>query len=80
IAPLEAYTLTTIDGIKALENISSTSIKQGKLIKRVKFATRQQKLLGKMLDLIPVIWLLVIFSLSIVLSIALIAKGRKEKL
>ncbi|MEA1889946.1 MAG: hypothetical protein U9N50_09235 [Pseudomonadota bacterium] len=79
IAPMEAYTLTTIDGIKALENISSTSIKQGKLIKRVKFATRQQKLLGKMLDLIPVIWLLVIFSLSIVLSIALIAKGRKEK-
>ncbi|GBE45616.1 hypothetical protein BMS3Bbin11_00706 [bacterium BMS3Bbin11] len=77
IAPVEAYTLTSINGVKSLENISKTGTKQGKLIKRVKLATRQQKLFGKALGLIPLSWLVGVFSLSMLLVFYVITKGRK---
>ena len=77
LAPMEAYTLTTIDNIKALENISTTSTKQGKLVKRVKLAARQQKIFGKTLGLIPLTWWLGIFSLSFLSLFYLLSSGRK---
>jgi len=77
IAPIETYSLTSINGIKALEDISTTSTKQGKLLKRVKLAARQQKVFGKALRLIPVIWILIVFSFSLVLIYLIIKGGRK---
>jgi len=76
-APMETYTLTTFDSIKALENISTTTTKQGKLVKRVKLATRQQKIFGKTLGLIPLTWWLGIFSLSFLSLFYLLSSGRK---
>ncbi|MFW2441064.1 MAG: hypothetical protein ACN4GR_17030 [Arenicellales bacterium] len=77
IAPMESYTLATIDSIKALENIATTGVKQGKLVKRVKLASRQQKIFGKALGLIPLIWWLGVFSLSLLsLFYLLRASGR----
>ncbi|NOY15702.1 MAG: hypothetical protein GXP23_01985 [Gammaproteobacteria bacterium] len=79
-APAEAYTLANISDVKSLENISTKGVKKGKLIKRVKLASRQQKLFGKVLGLLPVIWLLTAFGFSLLSLIALIAKGRKRRL
>ena len=67
IAPAETYSLASINGIKALENISITGAKQGKLLKRVKLASRQQKVLGKSLDIIPTGWLILFFGFSLFL-------------
>ena len=64
IAPSETYTLGSINGVKSLESISATGAKQGKLLKRVKLATRQQKLFGKALAIIPSGLLVIIFFLS----------------
>lgn len=77
IAPVEAYTLTSINSAKSLENITTTGAKKGKLIKRVKLATRQQKLFGKAVGLIPVSWLAGVFGLSLLLAFYVITKGRK---
>ena len=77
IAPVETYSLASINGIKALENISSTSTKHGKLVKRVKLASRQQKVFGKALGLIPVAWGLAIFGFSSMFLFYLISSGRK---
>jgi hypothetical protein len=77
IAPVETYTLTSINGIKALEDISTTSAKQGKLIKRVKLATRQQKLFGKIIGLIPLFWLFGVFVFCLALFIYVLFAGRK---
>lgn len=78
IAPVEAYTLTSINGAKSLENITTKGAKKGKLIKRVKLAARQQKLFGKAVGLIPVSWLVGVFGLSLLLAFHVIAKGRKQ--
>ncbi len=77
IAPMETYTLTSINGIKALEEISTTSAKQGKLIKRVKLAVRQQKLFAKIIGLIPLFWLLGIFVFCMALFVYVLFAGRK---
>ncbi len=77
IAPMETYTLTSINGIKALEDISTTSTKQGKLIKRVKLAVRQQKLFAKIIGLIPLFWLLGIFVFCMALFVYVLFAGRK---
>lgn len=79
VAPVETYTLTKIDGIKGLENVSNTTTKGGKLVKRVKLAARQQKLFGKVLDLIPLIWWLVVFALSFLSLLFLLGRGRKQR-
>lgn len=78
IAPAEAYTLSSINGINSLQNISTTGAKQGKLIKRVKLASRQQKLFGKALGLIPLVWLPGAFSLSVLLIFYIIVRGKKQ--
>lgn len=67
IAPLESYSLVSINGIKALENVSTTGVKQGKLLKRVKLASRQQKLFTKVLALVPDSWILIVFCISLLL-------------
>jgi len=77
IAPAEAYTFTSINGVKSLANITTTGAKKGKLIKQVKLAARQQKLFGKALGIIPLSWLVGVFSLSILLVFKVIARGRK---
>ena len=77
IAPMETYTLTSINGIKALEDISATSAKQGKLIKRVKLAVRQQKLFAKIIGLIPLFWLLGIIVFCMALFVYVLFAGRK---
>ena len=77
IAPIETYTLTSINGIKALEDISTTSAKQGKLIKRVKVATRQQKIFTKALGLIPFYMLLGIFVFCLAIFVSVIIRARK---
>ena len=64
IAPSETYTLGSINGVKSLENVYATGAKQGKLLKRVKLATRQQKLFGKALAIIPAGLLVIILFLS----------------
>jgi hypothetical protein len=79
VAPAETYTLTKIGGIKGLENVSTTTTKRGKLVKRVKLAARQHKIFGKALDLIPLIWWLVVFGLSLMLLLYLLSRGRKQK-
>jgi len=43
----------------------------------VKLATRQQKLFGKAVGLIPVSWLAGVFGLSLLLAFYVITKGRK---
>jgi len=77
IAPIETYTLTSINGIKALEDISTTSTKQGKLIKKVKLATRQQKIFGKIIGLIPLFWLFGIFVFCMALFVYVLFARRK---
>ena len=79
VAPAETYTLTKIDGIKGLENVSTATTKRGKLVKRVKLAARQHKIFGKALDLIPLIWWLVVFGLSLMPLLYLLSRGRKQK-
>jgi len=79
IAPAETYTLASVDGIRALENISTTSAKQGKLIKRVKLSARQQKIFGKALGLLPLSWLVGVFSLSMLLVFYVITRGMKQR-
>ena len=78
VAPAETYTLASIDGIKALKNISTRSPKQGKLVKRVKIASRQQKLFGKALGLIPLAWLLSVHVLFLLMLFYVINRGRKR--
>jgi len=77
IAPSETYSLASINGIKSLHNISITGAKQGKLIKRVKLASRQQKVLGKSLAIIPTGWLICFFGFSLFLIYYIIYKKRK---
>ena len=78
IAPMETYTLTSINGIKALEDISATGAKQGKLLKRVKVATRQQKIFTKALGLIPLYLLFGIFVFFMAVFVAVIFRARKS--
>ena len=71
-APAETYTLVSLEDIRALENISSSATKHGKLIKSVKIATRQQKIFTKTLGLIPVLgWLVIILMTTAALIILL---------
>jgi hypothetical protein len=79
IAPAETYTLTSINGIKALENISTSGAKKGKLIKKVKLATRQQKIFGKVLGLIPLLWLLGVFGLTLLFVFYVVVRGRRRR-
>lgn len=77
IAPMESYTLTSINGIKALENISTSGVKQTKLIKKVKLATRQQKIMTRLFGMIPLYLLFGICFLIMALFIRVLFKGRK---
>ncbi len=78
-APVETYTLTKIDGIKGLENVSTTATKRGKLVKRVKLAARQQKIFGKALDLVPITWWYIVFALSLLFLLYVPSRSRKRK-
>lgn len=77
IAPMETFTLTRINGIKALQNISTSSAKQGKLIKRVKLATRQQKIVTKMFGLIPLYVLFGVCMLFTAIFVFVLFRARK---
>ena len=79
VAPVETYTLIKTDGIKGLENVSTSATKRGKLVKRVKLAARQQKIFGKALELIPLVWWLVLFGLSLMPLLYLLSRGRRQK-
>ena len=78
IAPMESYTLSSINGIKALGDISTTGAKQGKLIKRVKIVTRQQKIFSKLLGLVPLYLLLGIFVFCMAIFVLVISRSRKQ--
>ena len=65
IAPSETYTLVSVNGIKSLNNISVVGAKEGKLLKRVKLASRQQKMFGKSLAIIPAGWLVIVLFFSL---------------
>jgi hypothetical protein len=79
LAPMETYTLSSINGIKALEDISTTSAKQGNLVKRVKFATRQQKIMNKLFGLIPLslLFAVCIFFIAIFMFVLLRFRSRE---
>jgi hypothetical protein len=78
-APAETYTLTKIDGIKGLENVTTSTTKGGKLAKRVKLAARQQKIFGKALDLVPITLWLIVFTVSLLFLFYLLTRSRKQK-
>ena len=75
IAPMESYTLTSINGIKALQNISTSGIKNTKLIKKVKLAARQQKIMTRLFGMIPLYQLIAICLLLTALFIHVLFKG-----
>jgi hypothetical protein len=77
IAPMESYTLTSLNGVKALKNVSNSGVKQSKLIKRVKLATRQQKIMTRLFGMIPLYLLFVICFLFMALFIYVLFKSRK---
>ncbi len=77
-APAETYTLTRISGIGALQNISTTGTKSGKLVKKVKLAVRQQKIFGKVMKMIPVSWLLAVFTASLFSIVLIISRERRK--
>jgi hypothetical protein len=77
IAPMESYTLTSLNGVKALKNVSNSGVKQSKLLKRVKLATRQQKIMTRLFGMIPLYLLFVICFLFMALFIYVLFKSRK---